>query len=125
MENAAEGNQQRNRMESRGTVRAKPIKAAVLTGIKEIKTLERTVCEPAPGQVQIQIKAVGICGSDLAYWASGVAGGFKQIDFSESGLCEGYCGQMGHEVRVFLAQSMLLILISCIPGEPDHTSVRG
>eukprot|EP00438_Fugacium_kawagutii_P029989 Skav217716 [mRNA] locus=scaffold2294:250880:251419:- [translate_table: standard] len=40
---------------------------------------------------------VGICGSDMAYWSKGMAGGFVPLDFSEEGLNQGYCGQMGHE----------------------------
>jgi L-iditol 2-dehydrogenase len=85
-------------MTTRGTKReGVAIKAAVLTGVKEIKTLDRMVDAPEPHQVQLEIKAVGICGSDLAYWSQGVAGGFVNIDFTEKGLCEGYCGQMGHE----------------------------
>lgn len=33
----------------------------------------------------------------MAYWSKGMAGGFVPLDFSEQGLSEGYCGQMGHE----------------------------
>lgn len=73
------------------------VDAAVLTGLKEIKLMKRKVGPPAAGQVQLKMECVGICGSDLAYWAKGVAGGFVPLDFSESGLCQGYCGQMGHE----------------------------
>ena len=40
---------------------------------------------------------VGICGSDMAYWSKGMAGGFVPLDFTEEGLSQGYCGQMGHE----------------------------
>ena len=71
--------------------------AAVLTGLKQIEVLERPVLPPAAGEVTLAINAVGICGSDMAYWAQGVAGGFKALDFSAAGLCTGYCGQMGHE----------------------------
>lgn len=72
-------------------------KAAVLCGIKDLQVLERPLAEPSAQQVQLAIKAVGICGSDMAYWAKGMAGGFKPIDFSAEGLASGYCGQMGHE----------------------------
>ena len=73
------------------------VDAAVLTGVKRIAVLKRVVGQPKEGQVQVAINAVGICGSDLAYWAKGVAGGFRELDFSEAGLRSGYCGQMGHE----------------------------
>lgn len=33
----------------------------------------------------------------MAYWSKGMAGGFVPLDFSEEGLNQGYCGQMGHE----------------------------
>ena len=73
------------------------MRAAILTGLKTIEIVERPVADPAKGEVALAINAVGICGSDLAYWAQGVAGGFKKLDFSAEGLCTGYCGQMGHE----------------------------
>jgi L-iditol 2-dehydrogenase len=73
------------------------IKCAILTGLKEIKLVERTITAPGTGEVQVAIKSVGICGSDAAYWGKGVAGGFVPLDFTEEGLCQGYCGQMGHE----------------------------
>jgi len=73
------------------------VDAAVLTGIKRLKVLKRRVRPPSPHEVQLSMQCVGICGSDLAYWAKGIAGGFVQLDFSEAGLCQGYCGQMGHE----------------------------
>lgn len=73
------------------------IDVAVLTGIKELKVLKRKLGPPQIGQVQLKMNCVGICGSDMAYWSKGVAGGFVQLDFSEAGLCAGYCGRMGHE----------------------------
>jgi len=73
------------------------IDAAILVGIKKIRVLKRTVGPPEAHQVQVKINSVGICGSDMAYWSKGVAGGFVQLDFSEAGLCQGYCGRMGHE----------------------------
>mmetsp|Transcript_9679 Transcript_9679/g.21606 ORF Transcript_9679/g.21606 Transcript_9679/m.21606 type:complete len:369 (+) Transcript_9679:50-1156(+) len=71
--------------------------AAVLVGLKQLKVLKRAVGPPARDQVQLKMDCVGICGSDMAYWSKGIAGGFVEIDFSEAGLCSGYCGQMGHE----------------------------
>lgn len=71
--------------------------AAVLTGLRTIEMRERPIAPPSHGEVQLAINSVGICGSDMAYWAQGVAGGFKKLDFSRQGLCTGYCGQMGHE----------------------------
>lgn len=73
------------------------VDAAVLEGLKTLRMRKRKVAPPKAGEVQLAINCVGICGSDMSYWAKGVAGGFVQLDFSEKGLCEGYCGQMGHE----------------------------
>mmetsp|Transcript_51617 Transcript_51617/g.138570 ORF Transcript_51617/g.138570 Transcript_51617/m.138570 type:complete len:392 (-) Transcript_51617:34-1209(-) len=73
------------------------IDAVILEGIKQLRIQKRKVGAPAANQVQLQINCVGICGSDMAYWAKGVAGGFVQLDFTPQGLCEGYCGQLGHE----------------------------
>lgn len=70
---------------------------AVLTGLKTIQIRKRKVPPPARHEVQLDIQAVGICGSDMAYWGKGVAGGFVPLDFSAKGLSEGYCGQLGHE----------------------------
>ena len=79
-------------------------KAAVLCGIQDLRVVDRPLPAPLAHQVQLSIKAVGICGSDMAYWSKGVAGGFKPLDFSEAGLCSGYCGQMGHECAGVVTQ---------------------
>lgn len=70
---------------------------AVLTGIESVVVVARSLPPPKDDEVQVAVAAVGICGSDLAYWARGVAGGFRELDFSKKGLVTGYCGQMGHE----------------------------
>ncbi|CAK9086520.1 Sorbitol dehydrogenase (SDH) (Polyol dehydrogenase) [Durusdinium trenchii] len=70
---------------------------AVLEGLRSLRLRKRRITAPKEDEVQLQINCVGICGSDMAYWSKGVAGGFVQLDFSEEGLNQGYCGQMGHE----------------------------
>jgi len=52
---------------------AKFMKAAVLTGTRSIQIQERTVPEIEVDEVLINIKACGICGSDLAYYQRGKA----------------------------------------------------
>lgn len=48
--------------------------------------------------VEVWVQAVGICGSDLAYYAHGMAGGVLEIDFAKSLVDEtGYLGVLGHE----------------------------
>lgn len=73
------------------------VDAAVLVGLKQLRLMKRKVGPPAAHQVQLSMNCVGICGSDMAYWAKGVAGGFVKLDFSEAGLSQGYCGRLGHE----------------------------
>ena len=51
------------------------MKAAVLTGIKELQIID--VPEPAPpaeGEVLLQVNMVGVCGSDVHYYAEGRIG---------------------------------------------------
>mmetsp|Transcript_78232 Transcript_78232/g.142336 ORF Transcript_78232/g.142336 Transcript_78232/m.142336 type:complete len:396 (+) Transcript_78232:26-1213(+) len=73
------------------------VDTAVLVGLKQLRIMKRKVAPPAAHQVQLSMNCVGICGSDMAYWAKGLAGGFVPLDFSEKGLSQGYCGRLGHE----------------------------
>jgi L-iditol 2-dehydrogenase len=50
--------------------------AAVMTGLNSIEIQERPVPEPAPGQAVIRVEAVGVCGSDVAYYRYGKIGPF-------------------------------------------------
>ncbi len=53
------------------------MKAAVLKGIRDLVIEE--VLEPtslAPGMVRVEVKAVGICGSDVHYYQEGAIGSF-------------------------------------------------
>lgn len=51
--------------------------AAVLHGIKDLRVDQVAAPgAPAPGEVQIQIGKVGICGSDVHYWEHGRIGDF-------------------------------------------------
>lgn len=73
------------------------VDVAVLDGLRSMRLRKRPINAPKEDEVQLQINCVGICGSDMAYWSKGMAGGFVPLDFSEEGLNQGYCGQMGHE----------------------------
>ncbi|GAA1895489.1 NAD(P)-dependent alcohol dehydrogenase [Streptomyces durmitorensis] len=49
-------------------------RAAVLHGPKDLRVEERPVPAPGPGEVLVRIAAVGLCGSDLHYYAHGENG---------------------------------------------------
>ncbi|HXF03128.1 MAG TPA: alcohol dehydrogenase catalytic domain-containing protein, partial [Arthrobacter sp.] len=50
--------------------------AAVMTGLNNIEIQERPMPEPGPGQAVIRVEAVGVCGSDVAYYRYGKIGPF-------------------------------------------------
>lgn len=50
--------------------------AAVLRGVQDLVIDERAVPWPGPGQVQVQITSVGVCGSDVHYYQHGRIGDF-------------------------------------------------
>ena len=50
--------------------------AAVLYAPHDIRIEERAVPRPGPGDVLVQIKAVGVCGSDVHYYEHGRIGSF-------------------------------------------------
>ena len=50
--------------------------AAVMTGLSSIEIQERPMPEPGRGQAVIRVEAVGVCGSDVAYYRYGKIGPF-------------------------------------------------
>jgi L-iditol 2-dehydrogenase len=50
------------------------MKAAELVSTRQFRLAEMPSEEPAPGEVQVRVSAVGICGSDLHYYAEGAVG---------------------------------------------------
>src|SRR5438128_12022460 len=50
--------------------------AAVLYAPHDIRIEERPVPRPGPGEVLIEIKAVGVCGSDVHYYEHGRIGSY-------------------------------------------------
>ncbi len=48
--------------------------AAELTGVREFRIVETAIADPAPGEIQVRVDSVGICGSDLHYYAEGGIG---------------------------------------------------
>ncbi|MGA8581637.1 MAG: alcohol dehydrogenase catalytic domain-containing protein, partial [Bryobacteraceae bacterium] len=47
---------------------------AELTAPREFRLAQQTIDEPGPGEVQVRVRAVGICGSDLHSYAEGGVG---------------------------------------------------
>ncbi|XP_076445388.1 sorbitol dehydrogenase-like [Babylonia areolata] len=50
--------------------------SAVLFEKGDLRLVERPVPEPGPGEVQLSMRSVGICGSDVKYWTTGAIGPF-------------------------------------------------
>ncbi|CAH3121192.1 unnamed protein product [Pocillopora meandrina] len=50
--------------------------SAVLRKVDDLSLEERPIPQPGKGEVQIQMHAVGICGSDVHYWKKGRIGDF-------------------------------------------------
>jgi L-iditol 2-dehydrogenase len=50
------------------------VRVAELTGLRQFRVTEAPVVEPGPGEVQVQVQAVGICGSDMHAYAEGAVG---------------------------------------------------
>ena len=54
--------------------------SAVLYGPHDVRIEDRPVPEPGPGQVLVEIAAVGICGSDVHYYEHGRIGDYVVRD---------------------------------------------
>jgi L-iditol 2-dehydrogenase len=52
------------------------VRAAVLRGAKDLVVEQRAEPVPGPGQVLVQVRSVGICGSDVHYYQHGRIGRF-------------------------------------------------
>ena len=65
----------------------KPCRASVLHGPKDLRFEERTLEPPNPTELQVAIKATGLCGSDLHYYQH-----YRNGDFQ---VREPFC--LGHE----------------------------
>jgi L-iditol 2-dehydrogenase len=50
--------------------------AAVLFGVRDLRLEHRPVPRPGPGEVLIEIRSVGVCGSDVHYYEHGRIGDF-------------------------------------------------
>jgi hypothetical protein len=51
-----------------------PARTAELTGVRQFQIVERSIPDPGPGEVQVRVAAVGVCGSDLHSYSEGAVG---------------------------------------------------
>ena len=51
-----------------------PARTAELTGVRRFNLTERLTPDPGPGEIQVRVAAVGICGSDLHSYSEGAVG---------------------------------------------------
>ena len=49
-------------------------RTAELTGVRRFQLTDREVPDPGPGEIQVRVEAVGICGSDLHSYSEGAVG---------------------------------------------------
>ena len=50
------------------------MQVAELTGLRHFEMVDRPLAEPGPGEVQVRVSAVGICGSDMHAYSEGGVG---------------------------------------------------
>jgi L-iditol 2-dehydrogenase len=50
------------------------VRVAELIGLREFRVRDGEIADPGPGQVQVEVQAVGICGSDLHAYSEGGIG---------------------------------------------------
>ncbi|CCH42832.1 L-threonine 3-dehydrogenase [Wickerhamomyces ciferrii] len=53
------------------------IKASVLLGPKQIDTISREISDPIGSDIQVEVQATTLCGSDVHYYTHGANGDFK------------------------------------------------
>ncbi len=51
-----------------------PARTAELTAVRQFRIVERRIPDPGPGEVQVRVAAVGVCGSDLHSYSEGAVG---------------------------------------------------
>src|SRR5450432_2719674 len=49
-------------------------RVAELTGLRQFSLVDRDVPDPGPGEVQVRVAAIGICGSDMHGYSEGAVG---------------------------------------------------
>src|SRR5437899_12104657 len=52
----------------------RPSRVAELTGQRQFRMTEQRIGAPGPGEIQLRVRAVGVCGSDMHAYAEGGVG---------------------------------------------------
>src|SRR3954452_4984921 len=92
--------------------------AAVLRGVKDLVIEERTKSEPGPGEVQVQVSAVGVCGSDVHYYQHGRIGDFVvEAPMVLGHESAGVVTEVGPGVTGLAVGQR----VSVVPGVPDRS----
>lgn len=55
------------------------MRAAELIAPRTFRQVEMSIPDPAPGEVQVQVQAVGVCGSDLHAYSEGAVGSMPNV----------------------------------------------
>src|SRR6266702_1320161 len=72
-----------------GEMAERTMRAAVLEGVGKVTLQERPVPLPGPGEVLVQVAAVGTCGSDVHYYEHGRIGDFVvESPLVDGAFCE-------------------------------------
>jgi L-iditol 2-dehydrogenase len=95
--------------------------AAVMTGLNSIELQDRAMPEPGPGQAVIRVEAVGVCGSDVAYYRYGKIGPFVvDGDFILGHEVSGQIVSVGESVTNVRAGDRVAVE----PGTPDRSCAQ-
>jgi L-iditol 2-dehydrogenase len=95
--------------------------AAVMTGLNSIELQDRAMPEPGPGQAVIRVEAVGVCGSDVAYYRYGKIGPFVvDGDFILGHEVSGQIVSVGEGVTNVRAGDRVAVE----PGTPDRSCAQ-
>lgn len=55
------------------------MRVAELTGPGSFRLIDQPVTEPGPGEIQVRVRVVGICGSDMHYYSEGSIGDIQCV----------------------------------------------
>ncbi|MBR1781489.1 MAG: alcohol dehydrogenase catalytic domain-containing protein, partial [Oscillospiraceae bacterium] len=90
------------------------MKAGVFYGKEDLRIEERPIPEVGPGQMLVEIKYVGICGTDLEFYKSGMTPPFMRVPLTLGHENSGTVVKVGEGVTKFKVGDRVLC------GPPGH-----